>query len=323
MTSLMRKCLCLLGLLMWSSIAVAQDYPTKPVKWMVPFPAGGPADSMSRVITEKLAVLLGQPVVIETRSGAAGITGIAAVAKAEPDGYTVGIASSGTLAINLSLRDNMPYHPLKDLHLLTQLVSVPEMLVVADSVPARTLPELIALAKSQPGGLTYASTGVGGMPHLAAELLKLTARIDVVHVPYTGASPAVNDLLGGHVKMMFADLPILIGNVQAGKLHALAIGSRARSPSVPNVPTTAELGLPDVQADNWYGLVVARATPATIAAKLQAATVEALGAPEVKEKLAKLGASAVGSSTAEFTAYVEREIDKWAKVIAAAGLKVK
>lgn len=319
----MLRLLCLLGLLLWPGIACAQDYPTKPVKWIVPFPAGGPADSMSRVITEKMAVLLGQPVVIETRSGAAGITGIAAVAKAEPDGYTIGIASSGTLAINLSLRDNMPYHPLKDLHLLTQLVSVPEMLVVADSVPARTLPDLIALAKSQPGSLTYASTGVGGMPHLAAELLKLTAQIDVVHVPYTGASPAVNDLLGGHVKMMFADLPVLIGNVQAGKLHALAIGSRTRSPSVPNVPTTAELGLPDVQADNWYGLVVAKATPAAIAAKLQAATVEALGSPEVREKLAKQGASAVGSSTVEFTAYVEREIDKWAKVVKAANLKGK
>lgn len=315
--------LCLLGLLTWPAAASAQDYPSKPIKWIVPFPAGGPADSMSRVITEKMAVLLGQPIVIETRAGAAGITGVASVAKADPDGYTIGIASSGTLAINLSLRDNMPYHPLKDLLLLTQLVSVPEMLVVADSVPARTLPELIALAKSQPGKLTYASTGVGGMPHLAAELLKLTAGIDVVHVPYTGASPAVNDLLGGHVKMMFADLPILIGNVQAGKLHALAIGSRTRSPNVPTVPTTAELGLPDVQADNWYGLVVAAATPAPIAAKLHAAVVEALRAPEVKEKLAKQGAVAVGNSTPEFTAYVTSEIEKWAKVVKAANLKTK
>jgi len=320
---LLLRLLCLLALVVCPAIASAQDFPSKAIKWVVPFPAGGPADSMSRIITEKLAEILKQPLVIENRSGAAGITGIASVAKADPDGYTVGIASSGTLAINLSLRDNMPYHPLKDLRLLTQVVSVPEMLVVADSVPARTLPELIALIKAQPGKLSYASTGVGGMPHMATELLKLTANLEIVHVPYTGAAPAVNDLLGGHVQMMFADLPILLGNVQAGKLHALAIGSRVRSPNVPNVPTTAELGLPDVQADNWYGLVVAAATPAPIAAKLHAATVEALRSPDVKEKLAKLGALAVGNSTEEFTAYVLAEIDKWAKVVKAAGIKAK
>ena len=322
MISLLRL-LCLLGLLTLPVAGLAQEFPSRAVKFVVPFPAGGPADTMSRIITEKMASLLGQPVVIENRAGSGGVTGIASVAKADPDGYTIGIASAGTLAINVSLRDNMPYHPLKDLRLLTQIVSVPELLVVAEGVPAKTLAELIALAKAQPGKLTYASTGFGGMPHLAAVLLKITAHIEVIHAPYTGAAPAVNDLLGGHVQMMFADLPILLGHVQSGKLHALTIGSRIRAPSLPSVPTTAELGLPQVEADNWYGLVVAAGTPAAIAARLHAVVVEALRSPEVRDKLATQGAVAVGNSTEEFTAYVNGEIARWGRVVQAAGLKVK
>ena len=166
---------------------------------------------------------------------------------------------------------------------------MPEILVVNENVPAKTLAELIALAKAQPGKLVFASTGLGGMPHLATELLKITAKIELVHVPYTGAAPAVNDLLGGHVQMMFADIPVLLGAVQSGKLRALAIGSRVRSPSLPDVPTTAELGMPQVEADNWYGLVVAAGTPAPVVAKLHAAAVEALRSPEVKEKYLSQG----------------------------------
>jgi tripartite-type tricarboxylate transporter receptor subunit TctC len=195
----------------------------------------------------------------------------------------------------------MPFQPLKDLRLLTQVVSVPEILVVGGQVPAKTLAELVALAKAQPGKLVFASTGLGGMPHLATELLKITAGIELVHVAYTGAAPAVNDLLGGHVQMMFADVPVLLGAVQSGKLRALAIGSRTRSPSLPDVPTTAELGMGQVEADNWYGLVVAAATPEPVAARLQTTAVAALQAPEVKEKLAGLGAIAVGNSSEEFT----------------------
>ena len=191
----------------------------------------------------------------------------------------------------------MPFQPLKDFRLITQIVSVPEILVVGEGVPAQSLAELIALAKAQPGKLVFASTGLGGMPHLATELLKITAGIDLVHLPYTGAAPAVNDLLGGHVQMMFADVPVLLGAVQSGKLRALAIGSRVRSPSLPDVPTTAELGMPDVEADNWYGLVVPAATPAAIAAKLHAAAVEALHSAEVKDKYLSQGAIAVGNST--------------------------
>lgn len=318
------RLLCLLGgLLAWPMTAVAQDYPARTIKLVVPFPAGGPADTFGRVLGDKMGALLGQTVVIENRAGAGGLTGTASVAKADPDGYTIGIAASSALAINVNLREHMPFRPLEDFRLLTQIVSVPEILVVGENVPATSLAELIALAKAQPGKLVFASTGLGGMPHLATELLKITTGIELVHVPYTGAAPAVNDLLGGHVQMMFADVPVLLGAVQSGKLRALAIGSRVRSPSVPSVPTTAELGMPQVEADNWYGLVVAAATPAPIAAKLHAAAVEALHSAEVKDKYLSQGAIAVGNSSEEFATYVKSETERWGKVISAAGIKIK
>src|SRR5258708_11742902 len=317
------RLMCVICVLALPAPAITQEFPNRSVKFVVPFPAGGPADTMSRILTEKMATALGQTIVIESRAGAGGLTGIASVAKAEPDDYTIAIAPASGLAMNINLRENMPFHPLKDLALITQIVSVPEILVVSENLPVKSLAELVALAKSEPGQLTFASTGAGGLPHLAMELLKLTAQIDLVHVPYAGAAPAVNDLLGGHVQMMFADVPVLLGAVQSGKLRALAIGSRVRSPSVPDVPTTAELGMPDVEADNWYGLVVPAATPEAVAAKLHAAAVEALHSAEVKEKYLSQGAIAVGNSTEEFTAYVKSETHRWGKVIAAAGIKIK
>ena len=317
------RAICLVGLLACPGALVADEFPNRPLKFIVPFPAGGPADTISRIVTEKMATVIGQTIVIENRAGAGGLTGITSVAKSDPDGYTIAIAPSSGLAMNVTLRDNMPFHPLKDLALITQIVSVPEILVVNETVPAKTLAELVALAKAQPGKLTFASTGLGGMPHMAMELLKLTAGIDLVHVPYTGAAPAVNDLLGGHVQLMFADVPVLLGSIQSGKLRALAIGSRARLASLPELPTTAELGMPQVEADNWYGLVAPIATPPAVTAKLYAAAVEALHSAEVKDKLAAQGAIAVGNSSAEFAAYVKREIERWGRVITATGIKIK
>jgi tripartite-type tricarboxylate transporter receptor subunit TctC len=314
---------CLSVALAFACPAQAQDYPNRPIKFVVPFPAGGPADTISRILTEKMAGLIGQSLVIENRAGAGGLTGIASVAKAEADGYTIAIAPSSGLAMNINLRENMPFHPLKDFALITQIVSVPEILVVNEKVPVNSLAELVSLAKSQPGKLVFASTGLGGMPHLAMELLKLTAHIDLVHVPYTGAAPAVNDLLGGHVQMMFADVPVLLGSIQAGKLRALAIGSKARIASLPAVATTAELGMPQVEADNWYGLVAPIATPAPIIAKIHAAATQALQSADVKDKLAAQGALAVGNSSAEFSGYVKSEIERWGVVIAATGIKIK
>jgi len=317
------RLLCLLAVLAPTVPASAQQFPNRTIKLVVPFPAGGPADTFGRVLADKMGALLGQTVVIENRAGAGGLTGTASVAKADPDGYTIGIAASSALAMSVNLRDNTPFQPLKDFRLLTQVVSVPEILVVGESVPAKTLSELIALAKAQPGKLVFASTGLGGMPHLATELLKITAGLELVHVPYTGAAPAVNDLLGGHTQMMFADVPVLLGAVQSGKLRALAIGSRMRSPALPEVPTTAELGMPQVEADNWYGLVVAAATPPAVADRLYQAAVEALRSPEVKEKYLAVGATAVGNSSEEFTAYVKSETERWGRVIATAGIKIK
>ena len=311
------------ALLVLPQLAQAQSYPNKPIKLIVPFPAGGPADTIARVLTEKMAPLLGQPIILENRGGAGGVTGIAAVAKAEPDGYTIGLSSAGPLAITPALSETMPYDVLKDLKLLTQVVEVPELLVVADNVPAKTFGELIALAKSKPGKLNFASTGIGGVPHMAGELLKISAGIDIEHVPYRGAAPAVNDLLGGHVNMMFADIPVLLGNVTAGKLRALAIGSARRAPSAPDVPTTAELGMPQVLANNWYGLVAPSGIPADVAAKISAAAVEALNSTEVKDKLALQGATTVGSTGEAFSAHVKAETEKWAQVGKAGGVKLQ
>jgi len=313
----------LIGILAWPSVLTAQEFPNRTIRFIVPFPAGGPADTISRIVTEKMSSILGQPIVLESRAGAGGMIGIGSVAKSDPNGYTIAIAPSSQLAMNVNLRDDMPFHPLKDLALITQIVSVPEILVVGENVPAQTLAELVALAKAEPGKLVYASTGHGGMPHMATELFRLTAGIQLIHTPYTGAAPAVNDLLGGHVQMMFADVPVLLGNIQAGKLRALAIGSRTRIANLPNVATTAELGMPQVEADNWYGLVAPAATPQPVLAKLQSAAAEALRSAEVKDKLAAQSVIAVGNSSAEFSAYVKSEIERWGKVIAAAGIKLK
>lgn len=317
------RILCLIGIAAWPSLLTAQEFPRRTVKFVVPFPAGGPSDIMSRILTEKMAAVLGAPIVIENRGGAGGLTGIASVARAEPDGYTVGMAAGSALAISVNLRENMPFHPLKDLALVSQIASVPEVLVVNDRLAVRTVDELVAMAKAQPGKLTFASTGTGGMPHLAMELLKITMQIDLVHAPYTGAAPAVNDLLGGHVQLMFADVPVLLAGVQSGKLRALGIGSRRRAASLPEVPTMAELGMPQVEADNWYGLVAPIATPPAVLAKLHAAAVEALHSAEVRDRLAAQGAVAVGNPSSEFRAYVESETERWGKVIAATGLKIK
>jgi tripartite-type tricarboxylate transporter receptor subunit TctC len=300
--------------------AFAQDFPTKPIKLIVPFPPGGPNDIIARVVGAKMSELLGQPVVIDNRGGAGGVLGTDAVAKAEPDGYTIAITSAGALAISKSLQEKLPYDTLKDLKPVTLVAKVPELLVVANNVPALSMPELLALAKAKPGQLNFASTGPGSMPHLAGELFRTSAGIDIVHVPYKGAAPAVNDIVGQQVQMVFLDIPVLLPQVQAGKVRPIAIGSRERVPSLPNVPTTAEVGLPQIEAENWYGMVAPAATPAAVIAKLHRATAEALKSPEVKDKLQAQGAILVGNSPEEFADYIRSEIDKWGKVAKAANI---
>jgi tripartite-type tricarboxylate transporter receptor subunit TctC len=301
--------------------ASAQTFPSKPIKLVVPFPAGGPNDIIGRAVGQRMGEILKTQVIIDNRGGAGGVIGTDAVAKAAPDGYTIAVTSAGALALSPSVVAKLPYETLKDLKPITLVAKVPEMLVVATSVPANNLAELVALAKSQPGKLNFASTGPGSMPHLAGELFRLAAKIDVVHVPYRGAAPVVNDLLGQQVQMVFLDLPVLLPQVQAGKIRAIAIGAKERAPSLPNVPTFAESGFPQTLIENWYGMVAPAATPQPIADILHKAAVEALHDPGVKEKLGKLGLTLVGDSPAEFAAYVKGETEKWAAVVKEAGIK--
>jgi tripartite-type tricarboxylate transporter receptor subunit TctC len=301
--------------------AAAQDYPTRPIKLIVPFPPGGPNDIIARAVGQRMAELAGQPVTIDNRGGAAGVLGTDAVAKAEPDGYTIAITSAGALAISASLAEKVPYDSTKDLAAVTLVAKVPELLVAATSVPANNLAELIALAKAKPGQLNFASTGPGSMPHLAGELLRMSAKIDVVHVPYRGAAPAMTDLLAQQVQMVFLDLPILLPQVQAGKVKPIVLGAKERVASLKDVPTTAEAGFPEILAENWYGMVAPAKTPPAVIARLNRIAVEAMRSPEVKEKLLSQGATLIGNSPEEFAAYLKSEIDKWGGVVKAAGIK--
>jgi tripartite-type tricarboxylate transporter receptor subunit TctC len=312
----------LLGLLLLApSLAAAQDFPTRPIRLIVPFPAGGPFDIIARVVGQRMSELTGQPVLIDNRGGQGGVLGTDAVAKANPDGYTIAISSAGALAISPSM-EKVAYDTLRDLEPVTLVATVPEMLVVATDVPAKNLSELIALAKAQPGKLNFASTGPGGLPHLAGELLKSAARIDIVHIPYRGAAPAVNDMLGQQqIQMAFFDLPILLPQIRANKLRAIAVGSLTRAPTAPQVPTLAEAGFPELHIENWYGMVAPKGTPQPIVAALHRIATQAIADPAVKEKLAAQGATLVGDTPEHFRAFIADETKRWAKVIKDAGVE--
>jgi tripartite-type tricarboxylate transporter receptor subunit TctC len=310
-----------LSLLLLPAAGRAQEFPTKPIKLIVPFPPGGPNDIIARVVGQRMSELTKQPVIIENRSGQAGVLGTDAVAKAAPDGYTIGITSASSLVINPSL-EKMPYDVRKDLAPVTLNVTVPEMLVVASNVPANNMAELIALAKAQPGKLNFASAGVGGLPHLAGELFKLTAKLDIVHVPYRGAAPAINDLLGQQVQMTFLDLPVILPHIKAGSLKPIALGSPTRAPTAPDVPTTAEVGMPDLLIENWYGMIAPGGTPEKIIAELNRITNEAMADPGVKAKLADQGLTVAGNTPEHFRSFIDSETKKWAKVIKDAGIEI-
>jgi len=299
--------------------AAAEDFPARQIRLIVPFPPGGPSDIISRVIGQRMSEIIRQPVIIDNRGGQGGVLGTEVLTKAAPDGYTIAIASAGALAISPTM-ERVAYDPLKDLQAITLVAKVPEMLVVATDVPASNMTELVALAKAKPGKLNFASSGPGSLPHLAGELLKLTAKIDIVHVPYRGAAPAVNDLLGQQVQMVFLDLPILLPQIKSGGLRAIALGAPERAPTAMDVPTTAEVGMPDLLAENWYGMVAPAGTPAPIVAALNRIATDAMKDPAVKEKLAIQGAELIGDSPEHFHAFLDSEIARWAKVIKDAGV---
>ena len=313
-------CALLTGLsLLPAAPADAEDFPARQIRLIVPFPPGGPNDIIARIVGQRMSEIAKQPIVIDNRGGQSGVLGTEVLTKAKPDGYTIVITSASSLAISPTM-EKIAYDPLKDLQPITLVATVPEMLVVATNVPAKNMAELIALAKAQPGKLNFASSGPGSLPHLAGELLKLSAKIDIVHVPYRGAAPALNDMLGQQVQMVFLDLPVLLPQIRAGGLRAIALGAPQRAPTAIDVPTTAEVGLPDVLAENWYGMLAPAGTPPAIVARLNEIATEAMRDPAVKEKLAVQGAQLVGDSPEHFRAFIESETAKWAKVIKDAGV---
>ncbi|MGE0036425.1 MAG: Bug family tripartite tricarboxylate transporter substrate binding protein [Xanthobacteraceae bacterium] len=314
--------LALLAVAALASPASAQTWPDRSIKLVVAFPAGGPADLFARSIAHVMSSQLGQQVVVETRTGAGGMTGIDSVAKSPPDGYTIALSSSSALTIFQFLYAKMPYDWQKDLVPITLVVRVPEVLVVHPSLGVSTLQQFVDKARKEPGKINFASTGTGSITHLAVELLKGETKIDLVHVPYKGAAPAVNDLLGGHVSVLVADVPVLLPHIRSGKIKPLAVTSMKRSDVIPDVPSTAELGYPKVNSDNWYGLVAPAGTPKDVLKKLHDAAVKALGTAELKAQYAKLSAVPSPTSPEEFQAYINSEAAKWGSVVKSAGLKL-
>lgn len=300
--------------------SLAQGYPTKPVRIVVPFPAGGPTDIVARAMALKMTEGFGQTILVENRPGAGGTLGSEAVAKSPPDGHTLLMGTIGGLAVAMSLLPNRGYDTLRDFAPITQAVNVTNILVTHPSVPARSVKELLALAHGQPGKLNYASSGNGTVTHLAGELLKLMGKVDIVHVPYKGGAPALTALVGGETDMSYENALIIVPQIKAGKVRALAITGAKRSTLLPDLPTIGET-LPGYSASGWYGLVAPAATPRDALAKLNAAAVRALRAPDVAERLSSQGAEPVGSSAEEWGAFIRSEIGKWGKVVKAAGMK--
>jgi tripartite-type tricarboxylate transporter receptor subunit TctC len=300
--------------------AATPEYPTRSIRLIVPFAPGGSNDIMARLIGQHFSESMGQAVIVDNRPGAGGIIGTDAAAKSPPDGYTL-LMMSVTLAVNPSLRLNLPYDTHRDLLPITLVASAPLMLVVHPSMPAKSVKELIAYAKANPGKLNFASGGPGTTPHLAGELLKSMAGIDMTHVPYKGGGPALTDLVAGQIQLMLENIPSTLPHVKADRLRALAVTGLTRSALVPHLPTLDEAGLKGYEIVGWNGLFAPAGTPQNVVARIHAETVKGLAKPEVKERLATLGAEGVGSSPAEFAKFFAAEISKWAAAVKQAGLK--
>lgn len=303
------------------SAADAQTYPAKPIRLVTPYAPGGTADILSRVVGRKLSEAWSQQVVIDNRPGASGMLGADIAAKAPPDGYTILMAYVAEIAITQSLFRSMTYDPVKDLAPVTLAAVTPMIFVVHPSLPARNVSELVALAKSRPGQLPYASAGNGSPAHLAFELLQRSARIEITHIPYKGAAPALTDLLGGHVVMFFSGMPPAMPHVKAGKLRAIAVSTAKRSPAAPEVPTVAESGVRDFDISTWFGVFAPAATSKDIIGKLNAEISRALTLPDVRERLAREGAETAPNSPEQFGKFIQSEIAKFARIIRESGAR--
>ena len=310
----------LFALLIVESPAAQTTYPEKPIHMVVGFPPGSQADSVARLLSQKLAEALGKPIVVDNAAGAGGNIAADRVAKAAPDGYTLGLLSQTQLVINPSLY-KLAYDPVKDFAPVSQVTVSPNILVVHNAVPAKNVQELIKLARARPGELTFASPGSGTGSHLTGELLKSMAGVDIRHIPYKGGPAAIPDLLSGRVTMMFSPIVAVLPVVREGKLRALAVTSLRRSSAVPGLPTIAESGFPGFEVTSWNGLLAPARTPTMIVRKLHLETVKALALPDLRAKLADLGLEGIGNSPDEFAAVIKSEIPKWAKVIKESGIK--
>jgi len=296
-------------------------YPSRPIRMILPASPGGPVDVIARTVGAGLVEALGQPIVMDNRAGAGGIIGAEIVVNANPDGYTLMFAHSGPLAIEAALHSKLSYHPLKSFAPVSLVAASPYVLIVTSATPAKSVKDLIALARSRPGKFHYASGGIGTGLHMAGELLNLAAGLKMVHVPYKGAGPSMAALMSGEVDMMFNGVSSALPHVKAGRLRAIAISSAQRSPLLPDLPTVAESGL-RYETAGWYGLVAPAGTPKPVTARLQASLHQALNAPEMKERLAAQGIDGIASTPEQLTKHLRSELDKWTAVVKAAGLKV-
>lgn len=319
----MRKLGWSIALLLWVPLlAWSQAYPTKPIKLYVGFAPGGGTDITARIIAPKLGEILGQTVVVENRAGAGGNIATDTLAKSTPDGYTIMLTSVGPLTVSPHM-SKLPYDPFKDVVPLSLGVNFSNVLVVNPSVKASTVAEFVALAKDPKANITYGSSGIGSSGHLAGELFKMMAKVDIQHIAYRGGGPAMTDLIGGNVPAMFATSPTVLGQLHAGKIRALAVTGPKRSASLPNVPTIAESGFPGYEATNWYAFIAPANTPREIVAKLNAAIVKTLNDPAVHAKLKEQGMEAQPSTPDEMTAFMKKEYETWGRVVKQADIKAE
>jgi len=322
------RIIALLGfcLLQWTAIvdATAADvYPAKALRLIVPFPPGGPADALARLVGDKLSASLGKSVIVDNRPGAGGNIGMELGAKSAPDGYTLVLAPAGNLTVNPFLYRNVPYDVGRDFAPVTVIAAVPNVLVVHPSVPAKSVAELVRHAKAHPGTLNYSSPGNGSGAHLAGELFKSMTGVDIVHIPFNGIAPAVTAVVGGQVQIMFAGAPSALPQVKAGRLVALGVASPKRIAAAPDQPTLAESGLPGFDVTSWYSIVVPSGTPNDIIARLRSEIASALTQPDIQEKLAGLGAEPIGNTPAEFAAMLKVETAKWGKIVKDANIQAE
>jgi tripartite-type tricarboxylate transporter receptor subunit TctC len=318
---LRRVTIIFLAVLAPTAPGAAQNYPDRVVRIVNPYPPGGSVDVMARLLAKKLGENLGQQFIVENRSGGGGNTGSDSVAKAEPDGYTLLFTAPGPLTVNQTLYSKLTFDPATDFAPIALFATAPIVLIVNPDVPAKNVQELIALARKEPGKINFASAGNGTTNHLSGELFKSMAKVDIVHVPYRGAGPAMNDLIGGHVQMFFDLMPVVLPQVTTGKVRALGAAGAARTSALPDVPTIAEQGVPGFDASSWYGLVAPAKTPEPVLAKLREEVAKALKTPDMVARIRELGSEPGAAFGKDFGAFMAAETKKWAEVIRASGAK--